>query len=149
MWNFSDFYNTTCCRVPPAKKTMLTLDYKENWNGKLFTDHFNELLPYSAEYQQGTLMEIKLNGESMGIVKIEAIRHLPFCRITDVVSLLNIGRGVQHQAEFLNREHNGGKPMAPDAMISHLVFAYTDRNIPNHAKLMIAFLNSKHQNLEA
>ncbi len=143
MQNFSDFYNSECCRIQKAKPHMFTLNYKENWNGKLFTDHFNELTLHSHEYIKDAIGEVKLFNQHMGIVRIETLRVLPFSRISDIVSYSNIGKSLQFQAELLNRNHNNGVPLPPDTLITHMVCAYVQRNIEVQSKLITEWWTSK------
>lgn len=154
MQNFSDFYNTPCCRVGPQiqtntntnTNTMATateleqkpqrLLLEQNYNGKLFADHFNDITLYSPQYHRGAKVEVMLNGISMGIAKIEAVRHFEFATLRDLLCFLNIGKPLHFQAELLNRQHGEGGVLAPDTMLTHLVCGYVQRNMQNQNDLM-------------
>lgn len=149
MQNFIDFYNTDCCRVTKPKSCMFTLELRENYNGKLFSDHFNEVALFSHEYHKGAIGEVKLNNVSLGVIKIEALRSFHFSRLTDIVSYLNIGKDMQFQAAHLNLIHNGGKTLPPDTMLTHMVCSYLQRNIENQTRLITEYWNSKQIKTEA
>lgn len=155
MQNFSGFYNTECCRIQPQEKKISmpvftdnttrlpTLDFTQNWNGKLFNDHFNELTIYSGEYRPGTKMEVMLNSANLGVVKIEAVRNFSLSALGDLLSYLNIGKPLHYQAELLNRLHGKGKVLLPDTMLTHMVCGWEWRNMENQNLLITEWWAAK------
>lgn len=125
---------------------MITIDIYRNYNGKLFCDNFSHVTIYSPELNPGDEVKITHRGLEMGIATVEALSHLPFSRINDALSFVNMGKSSQYQAAELNRMHNGGQTLAADAMISHIVFGYTERNIENQTQLIKEWWDSKKLN---
>ncbi|HVZ95417.1 MAG TPA: hypothetical protein VG847_00975 [Chitinophagaceae bacterium] len=142
MQNFSGFFiNEKITYAPPLSMFKLTL--KENWNGKLFTHCFNELVLYTPEYSIGAVGDVFLNETHMGMVKVVQSRSLPFSRISDTVSYLNIGMPVQYQAQHLNVLYNNGNPLPADTVLLHIVLAYVKRNVENQSVLINQYWNNE------
>lgn len=115
---------------------MLQLEFTQNWNGKLFLDHFGDIRLQSQAFAIGVEVEIILKGTSLGIARIEAVRTFPFCLLSDVVSYINIGKPAYYQASLLNKFYNGNQPMESTRLLQHLVLGYTHRNIENQNIIM-------------
>lgn len=146
MQNFFDFYNTECM-ISQQKENMqpglsdteskvLTYTFTQNFNGKLFTDHFPELTIYSPGYRPGVRAMIMLNSIYMGVAVIEAVRNFAFASLRDPLCYLNIGKPLHYQAELLNRLHGNGRKLDGDAMLSLIAFGYIDRNMEAQNELI-------------
>lgn len=107
---------------------MTTLDIRDNFNGKLFCDHFSHVAMYDPAIVIDREMQLTHRSMDMGVIKVKCMRTFPFSRLSDMVSFLNTGRAVQYQASLLNREANGGKTLAPDTPVMHIVVGYVQRN---------------------
>lgn len=115
---------------------MLQLDFTTNPNGKLFNDIFGDIRLYSHAFAEGTECEVYYKEQRLGTAVIETMRTFPFSRISDVVAYLNCGHPAPYQAALLNRYYNGGKMLAADAVLSHMVLRYTSRNMETQNILM-------------
>jgi len=122
---------------------MLQIDFTSNPNGKLLNDFFGDIRLKSQAFFSETECEIFFKGNSLGFASIETIRNFPIARLSEAASLLNCGKPVAYQVALLNRFYNGGKPLAADTMLSHLIFTWTKRNIAAQAELIKEFWDSK------
>lgn len=109
---------------------MLTYNFNNNHNGKLFNDVFGEIM-LRNEINIGDEFSIVLKGLEMGTARVEEIRFFPFSRLSNAASLINCGQPTPYQAAMLNRYYNQGKLLPPDQQIAHVIFRYTKRNIEN------------------
>jgi hypothetical protein len=121
---------------------MLQIDFSSNPNGKLLNDHFGEIRLKSASLCSETECEILFKHQSIGFANITSIRNFPINRLSDAAAYLNCGKSAAYQVALLNRYYNGGKPMPPDTMLSHLILSWTKRDIPAQEELFKDFWKS-------
>lgn len=124
---------------------MLTFEFSNNHNGKLFNNIFGDIR-LKGEFSTGDEVEIIYRGIKMGNATIAHIRTFTFSRLSEAASLLNCGRSVPYQAAMLNRYYNRGQILAPDTMLAQIIFHYTDINFKNHRQLLQQHLEEKNEN---
>jgi hypothetical protein len=122
---------------------MLQFEFSQNFNGKLFLDHFGDIRSKNEVFTIGEEGEVLLKNISLGYAVIEAARNFPFSRISDALSLLNCGKPAPYQAQLLNNYYGHGNMLAPDHQLVHVIFRYTQRNIENQTKLITEWWNEK------
>lgn len=106
----------------------LTINFKENYNGKLLLDVFGSVRPYDIEkHILSVEYSILLNKVAIGTAKLVAIRTFEFRNIRDVLSYLDIG----DQPYVLAGKLKAWYPDTTffgDEIMAHLVFQFTSRD---------------------
>lgn len=114
-----------------------TINFAENYNGKLLLDVFGTVRPYDIEkHVQGREFNILLKKVAIGTAKLVALRTFEFRNIRDVLSYLDIGQAPyvlagQLKLFYPDTTFFGGEIMA------HLVFEYTYRDYGQTAGLFM------------
>lgn len=108
---------------------MMTFNFRNNFNGKLFNDVFGELM--IDDIRIGDEVSITYQNQELGIAEIVEIKTFPFSGLKNRVSFLNCGEYMPTQAAILNRYYNQGKTLPQNQEIKHVIFKYTKRNLPN------------------
>lgn len=114
---------------------MQTLECSKNHNGKLFMDHFPDVrLNNPEKFFVGNELEVILDGESMGTVKVVAVKSFEFSQLGDVLAFLNIGKPKQYYAAVLKSFYGD---LAPHQLLQHIVFAWKSRNLETQGKAIM------------
>lgn len=113
------------------------IKFTSNPNGKLFLDRFSDVRLYDAsKHFVGNDFDVHLKNQSLGYIKVEALRVFSFNKITDLVSYLVAGKPAPYLAKMLRQYYHHEGAMTNDTQLVHLCFVYTQRNIELHEKLM-------------
>lgn len=123
---------------------MQQLKFTNNPNGKLLLDVFGDIRLANAEkFSAGSLLEIYLRNQLMGIAEVIGYKEFSFQRITDCIAHMNCGKGAAYQAKMLNIYYPEHAPLRPEATMMHVVFRWKKRNLPYQAELMKEWWNNK------
>lgn len=105
-----------------------TINFKENYNGKLLLDVFGSVRPYDIEkHILSVEYTILLNKVAIGTAKLVAIRTFEFRNIRDVLSYLDIGDQPYVLAGKLKTWYPD-TTFFGDEIMAHLVFKFTSRD---------------------
>lgn len=79
---------------------MKTIKFNLNWNCKLYCNCFSTIRPFNPEkYQLNETYEVLLNGTSLGQAQIVYMKDFPLAKITDAMSLVDIGYSAKYAVE--------------------------------------------------
>ena len=116
---------------------MQQLNFTQNWNGKLFMDHFGTVrLHNPGKYFAGNTLECSLKNVQLGIITLPAVRTFKYKDIRDVLAFLDTGRPAHYMAAVLSKMYGQSIALQPDTLFDHIVCHYTERNIDNQGRLM-------------
>lgn len=116
---------------------METIDFQQNYNGKLFCQCFNDVVLNTQQYQVGQTYTLTLKGLELGKVQVVALHVFPFQKISDPISFLTTGKPAVYLAQLLRRGAYTATATIPELL--HIVFQYQERNITNHQQLLQAW----------
>lgn len=118
--------------VPLLQNHMETLDFTQNWNGKLLLDVFGTVrLHNPIKYRLNALLQCRLHDKDMGIVKVVNVRPFEFGMIRDGIAYLDTGKPAHYLAELLRRFYAPHGQLANDTMLCHVILEYTERHYLN------------------
>ena len=104
-----------------------TINFAENFNGKLLLDVFGTVRPYDQEVHiKGKEFKVLLNKVCIGTATLETFRTFEFREIRDVLSYLDIGQEPYVLAGKIKLWYPEITFFGEETM-AHLVFKFTSR----------------------
>ncbi len=92
----------------------------------MFNDHFSVAELPSEIFKEGAAFEATYKNVPIGIVIIMAMAQFKFSKMTNTFSLIMCGHPPSYMATILVRK-NHNQPLAPEAPVYHIVFAWHQR----------------------
>jgi hypothetical protein len=121
------------------------IEFETNANGKLFMDTFGTIQFPDEKYYDGNHLQVTLNGMSLGILKVVAVRPFQYNQIRDVLSYLECGKPAHYLAELIRRGNDPNKSLPAATQLYHVVLQYVKRDIDNQRPLLQEWWQSKIQ----
>ena len=123
---------------------MLQTNFSQNYNGKLFLDHFGDVRLYHGEkYVTGNVIEILYRTRQMGISKVVAVADFKYGQIRDSFSFINCAHHAAYQADMLQRFYGRTTPLNAETRLQHVVFEWTERNMEMHREMLKDWWDNK------
>lgn len=123
--------------------------FTQNFNNKLFSDIFNHVGLHALEsHCAGDEVLVYVRDMPLGRAKVVAVHTFPFSKINDVLGYLTIGKPAQALAEQVRRTVPKNMQLYADTMLSHIVYQYTERHLPNQQQLLQAWWQEQVNNTD-
>lgn len=113
---------------------MEELDFTQNWNGKLFLEHFSTCRLHNTDkYQVGKLLKITMRGVVLGNAEVVAVRTAKVAKFTDVLAYIDTGRHLAYMLTILKNMYSG---LTEQTEMDHVVLRWKVRNMPTFNQLI-------------
>jgi len=106
---------------------LLTVNYTNNFNGKLFCDVWGDVRLHDEEkFFPSNIIEVHYKNKTIGTAQVMAVRTFEFKQIRDALAFLDCGKPSYYLASLLQKFYG---PLQPQDKLDHIVLKYTNRNI--------------------
>lgn len=113
---------------------LTTIEFSENWNGKLLLDVFTTIrLENPDKYIQGNVYEVMLRGDLLGRAKLSMIHYFFYKNLNERTARIDTGKSLHYLQTLLNRFYG---PMIPDRKLCLLFFEWTERRCQGQTTLI-------------
>lgn len=115
----------------------MTINFSNNWNGKLFNDCFSTIRLYNSDtFYLGAEIDIQLKRQELGTAKIVAVRKFRFEQIDDFIGFTETGKPAAYLSTITKKFYLNHFQLTPGVYLHHIVFQYIKRNIPVQTELI-------------